>query len=201
MDADLVSQFADMADKLKTVPDSKMERLAELAGELVALDREVEELDEKLKRAKERRYELQTKDLVDLMTDIGLDSTGVDGVQIVVERKCHASISKDWDDERKLRAYEHLREIGGEDLIKNTLSVSAGRNSDDKMRQIHDRVRQMLAEVELEAAVKLEPSVQWNTLTSFVRETVDAGETPVDLEVLGATYAPMAVIAKPKKRK
>lgn len=201
MDADLVSQFADMADKLKTVPDSKMERLAELAAELVALDREVEDLDERLKRAKERRYDLQTKDLVDLMVDIGLDSTGVDGVQIVVEKKCHANISKDWDDDRKVRAYEHLREIGGEDLIKNTLSVSAGRNSDDKMRQIHDRVRQMLAEVELEAAVKLEPTVQWNTLTAFVRETVDAGETPVDLEALGATYSPMAVIAKPKKRK
>jgi hypothetical protein len=197
---DLISQFADMADSLSTVSDSKMQRLAELSREFAHLSRDIEATEEKLKTMKVRRYELETKELVDLMQDIGLTVTGVDDVQIVVERKCHANISKDWEDERRLAAFEHLRAIGGEDLIKNTLSVSAGRGSDDKMNQIRQRVVQMLAEVELDAAVTLEPTVAWNTLTSFVKSVVDAGETPVDLEAVGAVYAPVAKIVKPKKK-
>lgn len=201
MDADLASQFADMADSLKQTSDSKMERLATLAKEYVDTSALVERLEEDLKAAKVRKYELETRDLVDLMTDIGLTVTGVDDVQITVEKKCHANIGSEWDDERKLKAFEHLRQIGGEDLIKNTLSVSAGRGSYEAMRQMVNRIRQMLAEYELEAEVSLKPSVAWNTLTSFVKSVVDAGEKPVDLEALGATYQSVAKIAKPKKRK
>lgn len=200
MDDDLISQFADAADKMSNVSDSKMKRLAVLSQELADLDKWITATEEELKVRKERKYALETKELVDLMMDIGLTVTGVDDVQIQIEKKCHANIASTWEDEKRLAAFQHLREIGGEDLIKNTLSVSAGRESDDKMQQIRQRVVQMLAEVELEASVKLEPTVQWNTLTSFVKSVVDAGEIPVDLEALGATYAPVAKIVKPKKK-
>lgn len=197
---DLLEQFARAADGLASVPDSKMQEMAKLAKELVELDAEVARLEELLKEKKVRRHAVQTKDLPDLMGEIGVDTTGVDGVQIEVRRKCHASISSSWDDAKKQQAFEHLREIGGEDLIKQTLVVTAGRGSDEKMLAIAQRVRQMLAEVELEAGIKLEPSVQWNTLTAFVRSVLEEGSTPVDLEVIGATYETVAEIVRKKGR-
>lgn len=197
---DILSEFAQKAQALETVPDTKMKRLGELARELVDLESRVVALEDQLKEAKERRYEIQTKDLPDLMNDIGVDVTGADGVFIELKKKCHANISKDWDDDKKIAAFSHLREIGGEDLIKQTLVVSAGRGSDDKMRQIANRVRQMLAEYELEAAVKLEPAVAWNTLTAFLRSVLEEGSTPVDLEVVGATYQTVAEIVRKKGR-
>lgn len=197
---DLLEQFARAASDLASVPDTKMQKLATLAAELVGLESEVDDLEKLLKEKKTRRHLVQTKELPDLMNEIGVDVTGSGGVRIELKQKCHASISSSWDDAKKSRAYEHLREIGGEDLIKQTLVVTAGRGSDEKMLQIANRVRQILAEVELEAGVKLEPSVQWNTLTAFVRSVLEEGSTPVDLEVIGATYETVAEIARKKER-
>ena len=197
---DLLEQFARAADGLSAVPDSKMQEMAKLAKELVELDSEVSRLEEQLKNKKTRRHLVQTKELPDLMNEIGVDVTGSDGVRVELKQRCHASISSSWEDDKKQRAFDHLREIGGEDLIKQTLVVSAGKGSDDKMLAIAQRVRQMLAEVELEASIKMEPSVQWNTLTAFVRSVLEEGSTPVDLEVIGATYETVAEIVRKKER-
>jgi len=197
---DLLEQFARAADGLSAVPDSKMQEMAKLAKELVDLDSEVTRLEEQLKNKKTRRHLVQTKELPDLMNEIGVDVTGSDGVRVELKQKCHASISSSWEDDKKQRAFDHLREIGGEDLIKQTLVVSAGKGSDDKMLAIAQRVRQMLAEVELEASIKMEPSVQWNTLTAFVLSVLEEGSTPVDLEVIGATYETVAEIVRKKER-
>jgi len=197
---DLLEEFARAADGLSAVPDTKMQEMAKLAGELVELDTEIQELEKTLKDKKTRRHLVQTKDLPDLMNEIGVDVTGVDGVRVELKQKCHASISTSWEDAKKQRAFEHLREIGGEDLIKQSLLVTAGRGSDEKMLAVAQRVRQMLAELELEAAIKMEPSVQWNTLTAFVRSVLEEGSTPVDLEVIGATYETVAEIVRKKER-
>lgn len=197
---DLLEEFARAADGLASVPDSKMQEMAKLAGELVELDAEIDRLETTLKDKKTRRHLVQTKDLPDLMNEIGVDVTGVDGVRIELKQKCHASISSSWPDEKKQRAFQHLREIGGEDLIKQSLLVTAGRGSDEKMLSLAQRVQQMLAEIELEAAVKMEPSVQWNTLTAFLRSVLEEGSTPVDLEVVGATYETVAEIVRKKER-
>lgn len=197
---DLLSEFAEAANSLSSVPDSLMKQMAETAKEMVVLSKEIENLEETLKSKKTRLYEIETKTLPDIMNQIGTDVTGVDGVQIELQRKIHANISKDWDDQRKVSAFQHLREIGGEDIIKQTMIVSAGRGSDEKMLRIAQRVKQMLAEESLDAALSLEPSVPWNTLTSFVKSVLKEGDTPVDLEVIGATDVTVAKIVRKKDK-
>ena len=197
---DLLSEFAEAAEQMASVPDSLMKQMSEAAKEMVAVSRDVENLEEQLKQKKTRLYDLETKILPDIMNQIGADVTGVDGVQIELQRKIHANISKDWEESRKIAAYDHLREIGGEDLIKQTMIVSAGKGSDEKMIQIAQRVRQMLAEVSLDASLSMEPSVQWNTLTSFVKSVLKEGDTPVDLEVIGATDITVAKIVRKKEK-
>jgi len=46
----------------------------------------------------------------------------------------------------------------------------------------------------------MEPSVQWNTLTSFVKSVLKEGDTPVDLEVIGATDITVAKIVRKKEK-
>lgn len=197
---DLLAEFAQAADSLSAVPDSLMKQMAETAKELVKVSQEVEQLEEHLKERKKRLYEIETKDLPDIMNQIGTDVTGVDGVQIELQRKIHANISKDWEDHRKIAAFDHLREIGGEDLIKQTMIVAAGKGSDEKMLRVAQRVKQILAEEELDASMSLEPSVPWNTLTSFVKSVLKEGDTPVDLEVIGATDVTVAKIVRKKEK-
>ena len=197
---DLLEEFANAATSLASIPDGKMQGMARLARELVDLDAEVSRLEELLKEKKTRRHVVQTKEMPDIMNEIGVDVTGVDGVRIELKQKCHASISSSWSDDKKHRAFDHLREIGGEDLIKQTLSVIAGRGSDELMVLLANRVRQMLAEMGIEASVRLEPTVQWNTLTAFVRSVLEEGSTAVDLEVIGATYETVAESVRKKER-
>lgn len=197
---DLLAEFAEAANQMASAPDSLMKQMADVAKEMVQVTREVEELEERLKQRKTRLYEIETRTLPDIMNQIGTDVTGVDGVQIEIQRKIHANISKDWEEQRRVAAYDHLRSIGGEDLIKQTMIVSAGKGSDEKMLQIAQRVRQMLAEVELDASLSMEPSVQWNTLTSFVKSVLKEGDVPVDLEVIGATDITVAKIVRKKEK-
>jgi hypothetical protein len=197
---DLLSEFAEAAGDMEQVPDSLMRQMAETAREMVVVSGEIEQLEETLKGKKTRLYEIETKMLPDIMNQIGVDVTGVDGVRIELQRKIHANISKDWENDRKVEAFNHLRDIGGEDLIKQTMVVSAGKGSDEKMTAIAQRVKQMLAEVELDASLTMEPSVQWNTLTSFVKSVLKEGDTPVDLEVIGATDITVAKIVRKKEK-
>ena len=196
MTRDLIDQLADAASE---PPDeTTLRRVSEKAQELTDAEAEVRRLEELLSAAKTRRHELRTRDLPDLMKDVGVDRIGVPGggYDVVLAPKIHANISKEWTHDRREEAFAHLREIGGGDLIKNTLTVEASRKSDEKMRQLADRVRQMLAEYDLEASVRLEPAVQWNSLTAFVKREILGGDAAVDLEKIGASYEERAEIVK-----
>lgn len=199
--SDLIEKYAAAAENA-IPPEQQTKRLARAAQELATLNRDIETMEASLKTLKEQRHEIRTKTMPDLMNEVGVDIIGVPemGVDVVLKDQCHASIKKDWDDDRKLRAFEHLREIGGEDLIKVQLSVFGDRGSDDKMRMLYERVRQIMAELELSAGVHMEPSVAWNSLTAFVKSVMKDGETVVDLETIGATYGSVVDVVKKKEK-
>jgi hypothetical protein len=200
---DVLSEFAAASVDFDAIPsEEKTKLLAEKAKELWDLEEQIDSLETRITDLKTQRHMLRTKVLPDIMNDIDVDVIGVpgSGVNIELVMECHANISTDWDDAKKVAAYDHLRAIGGEDLIKQELVVSAGRGSDEKLRQIAQRVTQMLAEVELEASIKLQPKVAWNTLTAFVRSVMKEGKTVVDLEAIGATYQSAAKIVKKKEK-
>jgi hypothetical protein len=199
--SDISDMLTQMGEALDAIPsEQKTKLLAEKAKELVELDETIKKLEDTVKTLKEERYDLQTKTLPDIMNEIGVENIGVSGVNVALTRKVHANISKDWEDDKKQRAFEHLRELHGEDLIKSTLSVSAGKSSDEKMRMLTQRVQQILAELQLDASVTLEPTVAWNSLTAFVKEVLKHGDYPVQLDLIGATNMPFVEIIRKKER-
>jgi hypothetical protein len=194
----MLEEFAAMANDGPA--DADLRRLAEKAAELAQIEQETKELEEKLKDLKTRRHEMRTRTIPDMMHEVGVDRIGVPGagVDVALKDHCHASISKTWDAEKRFKAFEELRRAGGGDLIKTELVVAAGKGHDAAMEQLANRVQQMLAEYNINASVKMEPNVQWNSLTSFVKSIVKSGD-PIDLEVVGATYETVAEIITKEK--
>lgn len=197
----MLDKFAEAADGLAAVPnEDAVEKLREKSLELHNIEKEMQELETKLSNLTKQRYKLKNQELPDAMRELGLDILGVPqaGVNVVLSTYCKASIPKSWDEERKQDAFNHLESMGGGDLVKLDLTVKAGRGSLESMRQLNDRVRQLVAEYNIPGVVTLEPSVQWNSLTSFVKQCIKDGE-PINMDAVGATYGDVVNIVDKKE--
>jgi len=197
---DLFKELAGEASDLSNIPSEEgSRRLAKLGTELMQLDQRIEELTERLKTAQERHTAIRTRDMPALMEEVGQDRIGIPGVgdrpgvDLVLESYTHANISADWGSERREAGFREIVRAGGADIIKSTMVVLAGRREMTKMRRLAQRVQQMLAELELEASLEMRLDVQWNTLTSWLKEQLKAGAV-LDLEKLGATVGSVVKI-------
>lgn len=189
------------ASGVSTAPsDGQSRALTILASELLAVEAKIAEHESAISDLKKRQKAIKFTELPDLMKEIGQDKVGLPSwnCDVLLEAYYHANISADWDSDRREVAFAHLDSVGGGDIIKTQLSLSAGRGEYDKMQRVAARVRQMLAEEDLSAEMTMDLSVPWNTLTAFVKEQVRAG-TVIDLEKLGATVGSTVKIKKRKE--
>ncbi len=197
---DLFDQLAEEATDATAIPDDqKTAQLREKAEELVSLDSTISDLERQLEERKAERKELAMKELPDFMLEMGTDHIGVAsaGVDVVLEAYYHANISKEWEDDRRRAAFDHLDELGAGDIIRSIITISAGKEEIEGMRKLLELLGPMLEELGVSAKTDLEMTVPWNTLTAFVKEQTKKG-TALDLEKLGAT---VGNIVKIKKRK
>lgn len=196
---DMLDRFAEAAEELSSVDDNEMQLLRSAAIELHEVSSKVNEYEAALKDLKERQNRLQGVIIPDIMREIGVDVIGVPGTGVNIELSTYykASIPVSWDAERKQRAFNHLEELGAADLVTVNMTVMAGRGQYDEMRQLTQRVQQLMAEYNIQGDVDLSPSVRWNTLTAFVKKAIKNGE-PIDLEVLGATVGDRVEIVNKK---
>lgn len=222
MSDDIFQSIAEEADNVKNIPDdNSISKLRDMAQEFVDAENNVKDLEKQLKAAKEKRLQIARHDLPDFMVEMDTDSIGVSGVDVVLADFAHANISSDWEKEKRDKAFEHLVDIGGGDLIKATLTIKAGKeqlesimllrnlielilkapNTKDQYERI-EIINDWLAEYgysmePIQASINSDLAVAWNTLTSFVKEQVEKG-TVMDLDLLGAN---VGKIVKIKQRK
>lgn len=225
MSDDFMEDLAAEAEDLRHVPtEAETARLREMCMELVLADREKAELESKLSDVKQQINKLSHKDLPDLMNSLDIDHQGLASanVDIVLSDYAKASIPKDWGDNRRTAAFAHLEELGGGDLIRSTMTLSAGKGELDTMRLLsglvqalidapatddqHERISAItdyLCEhgqrMDFSGGVSsnVELSVPWNSLTSFVKEQASKG-AEMKLDLIGATVGQVVKI-KPRK--
>lgn len=196
---DLMEQLAaEAAEQLPVPTDEGMARARRAAQEMVNLESEVESLEEQLKARKVRLWDVKTKELPDLFGELGIDSLGLQEVELdlVIVPYYKANISADWPEEQREAAFQYLEEIGGGDIVNNTVTVVFPKGHYDELREWMERVQGLNFEFDPPEMVEAK-MVPWNTLTAFVKEQVQKG-TVLELDKLGAT---VATIAKIKKRK
>ena len=161
----------DQTESLSQVNDAKV--LSDQVVKLKLLEDKILQAEENLKKLKEEADVLSGEVIPTMMTEMNISTLKLaDGTAVEVKPIYGASISP----ERKEEAFNWLRENGLGDLIKNEVTVSFGRNEDNKA----------IAYANLAAERGYQPSqklkVEPMTLKALVRERIEAGkDMPSDL--------------------
>lgn len=175
--------------ELEPVVSGNTDELKQYVEEAYQLEIEIAELNRKLELKNTRLKGLMNKDIPDTMDKIGTNVFGVPGTRTEVRLTpfYHASIPEASRED----AFNWLEENEHGDLIKNAMKVEFNREDAEAAKRIFDRVKQMLAQEEINAKPVMDKSVHWKTLTSFVKEQVEEGNV-LPLGILGATVGRVA---------
>tara|TARA_A100001388_G_C28605766_1_gene420397 strand:+ start:218 stop:766 length:549 start_codon:yes stop_codon:yes gene_type:complete len=161
----------DKVDSLKNTNDFK--QLSEQVVKLRTLEDEYAAKEEELKKIKKDMDVLSGEVIPTMMTEMNVAKFSLeDGAGVEVKPVYGASIPKAREEE----AFNWLRKNGLGDLIKNMVTVSFGRNEDNKAADFA-----VLAQgqgYQPSQKLKVEPM----TLKALVRERLESGkEMPTDL--------------------
>jgi hypothetical protein len=177
------------AQSKKKPSDDKLAFLKAQAKQARDLTLEINSIDETLKEKKEELHDLQFSKLPDLMEEIGLDVIGVpaegnkQGMDFKITPYYSASISAKWPPEKQLAAFDLLKRLKAESLIKTEVSAKLPKGSLKLAKQL------IAAAKKLKITADLKQMVAAQTLTAWMREIYDKGQSlsATDLEAIGGS--------------
>ena len=153
-------------DQEVNVADDGLQTISVLAEAQLELEEEIEEKQNQLKVLKEKHRRISEEQLPEALLEVGVSEFKLkDGTKISTATYYSARITPDSKEE----AFNWLRDNNFADLIKNTVSVSFGRDEDETAHVLLNE----LSGQGLNTAQKewVEPM----TLKAFVREQVEKG--------------------------
>ena len=155
------------------ISQDNVKSISEKCNQLKDLQKQIEDQEDKLKTLKNQSRDLEERVIPEMMQEAGVSLLKLaDGSTVEVKPFYAAKIPESRVDE----AFGYLRSNGFEDLIKNTVTASFGRNEDNKAKDL-------LADLQGQGmAVTNKVWVEPQTLKSFVKEQTGKGENiPHDL--------------------
>ncbi len=153
-------------DQEINVSDDGIQTISVLAEAQLELEQQMEEINNQLKVIKEKHRRISEEQLPEALKEVGIAEFKLkDGTKVSTATYYSARITPD----NKEEAFEWLRNNNFADLIKNTVSVSFGRDEDGAARELRDELNRN----GMNTAQKewVEPM----TLKAFVREQVEKG--------------------------
>ena len=152
---------------------TNINKLADKIKELQAHQKQLEVQEDSIKQKKKDIELLSGEVIPTMLSEMGLSYLKLqDGSSIEVKTNYSATITQ----ANKEAAFNWLRENGLGDIIKNEISVSFGRNEDNKAADYADLAKGQ--GLEPQQKLKVEPM----TLKALVRERMEAGkEMPTEL--------------------
>ena len=171
---------------------SQLDQLRSAGEQAVLLQTAVGHLEETLKEAKSRLHTMRTKTLPDLLAEVQMTSFELeDGTSFEKDDFVSGSLPKK-DPLKRQAALDELIKEGGEDLIKNIISVDFNKSE-------HNIALSTLAELQEKGfSATIAESVHPQTLMSFVREKLKKGEQ-CDFEKLGCYVGQVVKITMGEK--
>ena len=163
----------DKIDSLANTSSNDMQALSDQVIKLRNLEDDLEKQEEKLKKLKNDIDVLSGDVIPTMMTEMNVSKfTLADGAGVEVKPVYGASITV----AKKEEAFNWLRNNGLGDLIKNEITVSFGRNEDNKAAEYASLAQGQ--GYQPSQKLKVEPM----TLKALVRERLESGkEMPTDL--------------------
>ena len=152
---------------------TNINKLADKIKELQAHQQQLEVQEDTIKQKKKDIEHLSGEVIPTMLSEMGLSFLKLqDGSSIEVKTNYSATITQ----ANKEAAFNWLRENGLSDIIKNEISVSFGRNEDNKAADYAELAKGQ--GLEPQQKLKVEPM----TLKALVRERIEAGkEMPTEL--------------------
>jgi len=148
-------------------------KLANKIKEMQAIQKDIEQNEEYLKQRKKDLEQISEEAIPTMLTEMGLTYLKLaDGSSVEVKTNYSATITQ----ANKEAAFNWLRENGLGDIIKNELTVSFGRNEDNKAASYAELAKGQ--GYQPTQKLKVEPM----TLKALVRERIEAGkDMPTDI--------------------
>ena len=152
---------------------TNINKLADKIKELQAHQKQLEVQEDSIKQKKKDIELLSGEVIPTMLSEMGLSYLKLqDGSSIEVKTNYSATITQ----ANKENAFKWLRENGLGNIIKNEISVSFGRNEDNKAADYAELAKGQ--GLEPQQKLKVEPM----TLKALVRERIEAGkEMPTEL--------------------
>lgn len=171
--------------------DEALRRVAVLAERQVSLEKQCEDLKKELEEKSSLLTQVRTRDLPDLMQELGLSGFKLrDGSEIKIKFEYAAHIKNELRD----RAHAWLRENNFGDIIKNNLTISLGKGEDEKASQIEQLCH------EIDASYERKEQVHPMTLKAFVTEQLNSN-TALPVDLFGVVPLTIAKITPPRENK
>ena len=150
-----------------------IQSLADQVERLELCDDRIADIENDLKMMKKKRDHISGEVIPTMMSEMGLAELKLhDGSHLKVSTSYKAHISE----ANKEIAYNWLRENGLGEIIKNEISVSFGRNEDNKAADYAELAKR--SGFQPTQKMKVEPM----TLKALVRERIEAGkEMPTEI--------------------
>ena len=168
---DEINFEADQQDAMKRTDN--IQSLADQVEKLESLQQRLELQEENIKNTKSEIQRVSGDIIPTMMSEMGLSELKLqDGSHLKVATSYKAHISE----ANKEAAYNWLRNNGLGDIIKNEISVSFGKDEDNKAASYVDLAKSQ--GLEPSRKMKVEPM----TLKALVRERIEAGkEMPTEI--------------------
>ena len=168
---DEINFEADQQDVMKKT--AGVQSLADQVERLEGVDSEIEDAESRLKLLKKKRDHISGEVIPTMMSEMGLAELKLhDGSHLKVSTSYRATITE----ANKVAAFNWLRKNGLGDIIKNEISVSFGRNEDNKAADYAELAKGQ--GFQPTQKMKVEPM----TLKALVRERIEAGkEMPTEI--------------------
>ena len=150
-----------------------IDKLANKIKEMQSIQKDIEQNEEYLKQRKKDLEQVSGEAIPTMLSEMGLSYLKLaDGSSVEVKTNYSATITQ----ANKEKAFNWLRENGLGDIIKNELTVSFGRNEDNKAAEYADLAKGQ--GYQPTQKLKVEPM----TLKALVRERIEAGK-PMPTEI------------------
>ena len=161
----------DQTDILDKTDD--IDKLANKIKEMQAIQKDIEQNEEYLKQKKKDLEQISGEAIPTMLSEMGLSYLKLaDGSSVEVKTNYSATITQ----ANKEKAFNWLRENGLGDIIKNELTVSFGRNEDNKAAEYAELAKGQ--GYQPTQKLKVEPM----TLKALVRERIEGGK-PLPTEI------------------
>ena len=150
-----------------------VDKLAHKIKEMQAIQKDIEQNEEYLKQRKKDLELISGESIPTMLTEMGLSYLKLaDGSSVEVKTNYSANITQ----ANKEKAFNWLRENDLGDIIKNELTVSFGRNEDNKAAEYAELAKGQ--GYQPTQKLKVEPM----TLKALVRERIEGGK-PLPTEI------------------